>query len=223
MGVLISDEQQSILVDGLHDFYGNAYEYPTKDVVNMLIANDEENFLEIVGNLNTHQHGDHFHETLTSQFLKNNPEVMFIGSDQTCSQIEHQAKGCLGKEDRSTFSIGDVEVEGFYMDHANPARLSAIQNIGFLIKINDRTILHVGDSYFNQDLFERLNLSSQKIDLVILPSWMASSDKVRDWINPKNILVTHVDPKRKNEIVTSVNRIYPNANFCTFMGEKFDY
>ena len=223
MGILISDKEQSVLVDGLHDFYGDTCEFPPKDLVNSLIANKEEDFPEIVGNLNTHQHGDHVDENITSRFLENNPGVRSIGPDQTCAQISHQAKTCISEGDGQTVFLDEIEAESFYMDHASPARLGSIQNIGFLVKINNRTILHAGDTYFNPKLFERLDLTSQKIDVAILPGWMDDSGKVRDWINPKNILVTHRGPKKGDGIKKQVRSSCPNAIFFTSIREEFDY
>ena len=66
MGVLLQDGNHSVLIDGLHEYYGPAYLPPSEELVNDLSTpGGVFEVPQVV--LFTHYHGDHFSANLVKE------------------------------------------------------------------------------------------------------------------------------------------------------------
>ena len=78
MGVLISGDSTSILIDGLHKEYKPAYQYPPKSLVDELIGTEKAYQPPIRYILNTHIHKDHFDAELIVEFMQHNAKTVLF-------------------------------------------------------------------------------------------------------------------------------------------------
>ena len=232
MGVLISGRSTAISVDGLHKRYKPAYQHPPEDLVRQIISNKEHPPIRIL--LNTHIHQDHFDAGLVRTFLKQNPKAILIGPPQTgeeiasvngVEQLSNRVRVVpLQNNKLTTFNSGDVQVDGFFLQHVNPARHSAIKNIGYLITIDDKIVLHAGDTDWNGEVFKALALHERQIDVAILPNWMVmtadGAEIVKTHLQPKQIIVAHISPFSKQEVKEEVQKYFPDAILFTEIGEE---
>lgn len=232
MGVLINDQKQSILIDGLHKKYQAYYQYPSNELVKKIIANKD--FPEITVLLQTHIHKDHFDPELVSQFLKNNTNAILIGPPQSKEAIlktnsiknSNQRLKTIDYKQQTKHILKhkSIQVTGFYLNHAGAARHSQTENIGYLININGKKILHVGDTGWNEDLFEALDLEKEGIDVAILPNWLAMYEEgievINKYIQPQQIVATHISPFEKETVTKGIKKHFPNAVMFTEIGQE---
>lgn len=232
MGVLIEGKATSVLIDGLHKEYGPAYQYPPKELVQKLTEN--ESFNSPIGLvMNTHIHKDHFDDQLVHEFLKRNKKSVFIGPEQITKELtklktsKDQLRGIsTEKHGRQKASNPYCSVTAFFLNHANPRMHSKIKNVGYLIEIDDTKIVHFGDAFWIEEVFENLDLEKEKIDIAILPSWMIASTKNRKMINkyiqPKKIIATHISPTYP-QTMDNLKEYYPEAISFTEILQEFKY
>lgn len=232
MGVLIHDQKTAILIDGLHKEYQAAYLFPPPALTNQLI-NGQKGIPAISLLLNTHFHRDHFDEALSAQFLQKNPTASFIGSQQAVDLIGEasdqiqQRLIAIPYEDyqKRQFAFTGFSVKAFKMDHVNPTRHHAVQNLGFIINIDGLKILHIGDSHWYEDiqLFEKVKMMDENIDVAILPYWMLLSGKDKEqlnqYIHPEYLIATHIPPDLSEADAKAIWRIFPNAILFQTLGQ----
>ncbi len=230
MGVLIAGQSDAVLIDGLHKPYKPAYLHPPEKLVQEMIANKAHPPIGIL--LNTHIHQDHFDAGLVHQFLRENPNAQLIGPPQTAEGIASlggverlgaKIKVVPIKDNKiTTFNCGEVQVDGFYLRHANPARHGAIKNIGYLITMDGLKILHAGDTDWNGEVFKSLALNKRDIDVAILPNWMVMTKEgaaiVSTHLKPRQIIVTHISPFSEAEVKEAVAQYFPQAILFTEIG-----
>lgn len=224
MGVHISDGQSSILIDGLHTKYGEDYLFPSEELVAKI--NTELNPTAI---LFTHYHGDHFSSTLSKEYLRLHKKAILFGSSQITKNFPQLADRTvtIHTEDytKQTTSIGKLRITGVKINHVGK-RHTNVENIGYIVQINNIKFLHVGDAdwYEEINLFNQLELIDEAIDVVILPYWMLLENKtsilIQRYINPKHIIATHISPKIKETELFDLKNRYPNTFFLTKLEQQ---
>ena len=215
MGVLISSGDKQILVDALHEYYGDDYLYPPKSLVDKIFFADEP-FTSIDIALSTHVHGDHFSPNFAGAFLENNGNANYILTQQSFDSTKSVYKEFMKVEDRLSsstkylnnirnFNFEDFHITSIHLPHVGAERHADIQNSGYVINLNGLKILHVGDANPSPDNFKYKEL--ENLDVAILPIWFLgeAGQKVVETLNPKHIIITHIAPK-------SVERVKPFAD-----------
>ncbi|MEP1305802.1 MAG: MBL fold metallo-hydrolase [Balneola sp.] len=232
MGVLISGEESSVLIDGLHTEYNKEYYlFPPQSLVDSL-TNVLGDFPPIKAVAATHFHGDHLDAEQVSKFLDKNTQVLFFGSQQSINLVKEINSNNIDqlitiKTDtyqKQSDKISDISITGFYMNHVNPERHEAVQNIGYIIEIEGRKILHTGDSNWFEEAFTELDLKDENIDVAVFPFWMLldekDSSKLKEWINPKHIVATHLPPNGYEDYIKTIESTYPNSYSLTTLNQK---
>ncbi|WP_074407751.1 MBL fold metallo-hydrolase [Aquimarina megaterium] len=224
MGVLISDHQSSVLIDGLHTKYGDDYLFPSKEVVHKINTRFKPNVI-----LFTHYHGDHFSASLSREYLVLNKKAVLFGANQITknfSDFEDRVVTITTKDyTKQTIDIGKVTVTGLKINHAGKRHV-AVENVGYIIKINNKRFLHVGDTnWFEEiELFNTLQLHGASIDVAILPYWMLLQDDasilIKKYINPKKVIATHISPKIKKKELLDLKNRYPDIYFLTTLEQQ---
>ncbi len=232
MGILISGEHSSILVDGLHDEYvRNSYLYPGEETLAELIKNEGTSFPKIKAALNTHYHNDHFDTALTNTFLTENKLSVFLASAQATESLDAPASQIMtistNGYQKQTIRYDDFSITGFYLDHVNPNRNGEVQNIGYIIEIDGVRIFHAGDTNWFDTAFETLALKELEVDIAFLPYWMLLEEsgvpKMNNWVNPKQVVALHMYPKYFEGHQKNILRNYPKAKLFLKQNESFSY
>lgn len=232
MGVLISGEESSILIDGLHTEYNKEYYlFPPQSLVDSL-TNGLGDFPPIKAVAATHYHGDHLDAEQVIRFLDENSETLFFGSRQSTELVKEAGSNnderiiTIETKDyqKQTVKAGDISVTGFYMNHVSPARHGSVQNVGYIIEIEGNKILHTGDSNWFEEAFTELDLKDENIDVAIFPYWMLLNHQkiiqLRTWVNPKHIVATHLPPSGYEDYIKTIKTTYPKTTFFTTLNQK---
>ncbi len=227
MGVYISSNQFSILIDGLHTRYGEDYLFPDQKLIhkiNTLLKPDALVF--------THQHGDHFNEQLSRDFLTRNKESILFGPKQITNKLSEFSDRLftISTKDYSkqTIKYGEAKITGFKINHAGKKH-TTIENVGYIIHIGNKNILHVGDTNWLEEikLFDQLKLVEEAIDIVILPYWMLldnkASELIKKHIQPNHIVATHISPRIKKEELHALKKKFPNTFFLTKPEQRIQF
>ena len=90
-----------------------------------------------------------------------------------------------------------------------------IQNLGHILEIGGKKILHVGDAEFTTSEFRKVALADEEIDIAILPYWYLIGENVKEklteLINPKHIIASHVPPAEGERIKMNISKNFPEA------------
>jgi L-ascorbate metabolism protein UlaG (beta-lactamase superfamily) len=232
-GFLLEVAGKKILIDALYRDGVKGYVAPTAIQSNEM-ETGKAPFDGIHLALSTHYHADHFHPDAVGSFLKNNPGATYISTDQSrqalmkvftgyqeiAGQVRsmHPAEGAAAQE-----SVDGINVEGFNLHHG---RNRPVENLGFLLEVGGRRILHMGDTESTTSDLEPLALDKKKIDLAFVPFWYLVEGSWRETIllavAPQRIVVMHMPaPDAEDSYIESlggwdkvtedIKKRYPNA------------
>lgn len=200
-GFLISNENIKILIDGL--FKSKHYTSPSDSLILKIIENKTP-----VDNINyflvTHDHQDHFNEKLVSDFLLKNIKTKFISTSESCKKLNETGFKstnliCQNLEIGELKEINEIKneyfsVSAFRLKHGTS---TDINNLAYIIRINDFNIMHMGDSFIlqNQEYIDKINWDDYKID-VLFVGYMDVNQFVLETlsktIKPKNLIMMHI-------------------------------
>lgn len=224
MGVYISNEDSSVLIDGLHTKYGDDYLFPTTSLIHKIRKQLRPDAI-----LFTHHHGDHFSASLANEYLASNKNSVLCGSNQITKEIKTSKDRLftIATTDYSkqTITIKDFKITGLKINHVGK-RHTAIENIGYIVDLGEYRILHVGDTNWMEEinLFSQLGLINEHIDIAILPYWMllenSASQQIKKHIDPKQIIATHISPRIAQQELQEMKKKYPDIHFLTTLEQQ---
>lgn len=232
-GVLISSGGKQVLIDGLHREYGPEYAFlPDAQRVQIETARAPFNEIDLV--LVSHRHLDHFHPESVGLHLQHNPEAFLVSSQQVIDEVQKSFKNFQAIKSRVTaatppwqekiaMKVAGIDFEMLGLRHGT-GRHATIQNLGHIIKLGGKKLLHVGDADTSIENFEKLNLDEEGIDIAFLPDWFLLYSEgqtvVREHIKPKQIIAVHVSPSNGEKVAAQVRQNFPGAVAFTTMLEK---
>ena len=232
-GFLLEVDGKKILIDALYRDGVKGYVAPSATQSNAM-ETGKAPFDGIQLALSTHYHADHFHPDAVGSFLKNNPGATFISTDQSrqalmkvfagYQEIAGQVRGLQPAEGTaSRESVDGINVEAFNLHHG---RNRPVENLGFLVEVGGRRILHMGDTESTTSDLEPLSLSKQEIDLAFVPFWYLVEGSWRETIllavAPRRIVVMHLPAPDAGDsyieslggwdkVTENIKKAYPNA------------
>ncbi|UCE17256.1 MAG: MBL fold metallo-hydrolase [Gemmatimonadota bacterium] len=234
-GVLITSHETQILIDALFRNFGSDYPFHSyEDLEKLETATTPYDSIDIV--LATHGHGDHFNSQSVGRHLIHNENAYFIGPLQTVqllhsqfadySTIEDRVEGITPDFNQDTTVIREgVEIEILYLHHWLPDPSDPIENVGFLITIDGKKILHLGDANPAENNFDVFDLQERDIDVAILPFWILISSNLKTFIDthirPKQIIAAHLPLSDSSPFVqppvisAAIENIHPSALLFT--------
>jgi Tol biopolymer transport system component len=101
--------------------------------------------------LSTHAHGDHFDAELTRAYLERNPNGIFVSTRETVDLLQKDYPAFEEVQERvKAFEPGEgeriaVTLNGIDLEILNLPHGVSCANIGFIIHIGGRKVLHTGD------------------------------------------------------------------------------
>lgn len=235
-GVLISSGGKQVLIDGLHREYERAYAFlPPAEREKIETAKAPFDKIDLV--LVSHRHLDHFHPESVGLYLQHNPRSRLVSSQQVVEEVEKNFKNYDAisarvtaatppSKERVTMKIDGIEFEILRLSHGT-GRHATIQNLGHIIKLGGKKLLHIGDADTAIENFEKLNLDEEQIDIAFLPFWFLTGSEgqtvIRDHIKPKQIIAVHISPGESEKTITQMKQLFPGAVAFTTMLEKRTY
>lgn len=233
-GVLISSGGKQVLIDGLHREYETYAVLPAAERERIEAAKAPFDKIDLI--LVSHRHLDHFHPESVGLHLKHNPKTMLVSSQQVVGEVEKHFKDYEAVKARVTgatpplkekvaMKVAGVDFEILGLGHGS-GRHGSIQNLGHVIKLGGRKLLHVGDADTAAEIFEKFNLDEEGIDIAFLPYWFLLGDAgqavVREHIKPKHIIAVHLPPDAE-KVARQIRQVFPGAAVFTTMLEKRHY
>lgn len=235
-GVLISSGDKQVLIDGLHRQYGIHYQFlPTAQREKIEAAQapfDKINLLLV-----SHLHLDHFHPEAVGLHLQYNPKATLVSSQQVVDEVEKNFKdyetvrarvtgATPTLKERVAMKVAGIDFEVLGLGHGSE-RFRWIQNLGHIIKLGGKKLLHIGDADMSPEIFSAFNLDEEGIDIAFLPSWFLTEKDgqalVREHIKPKHIIAVHISPVEAKKVVGQIKAAFPDAVAFTTMLEKRQY
>lgn len=230
MGVLITHDNISVLVDGLHKKYGDDYLFPPQKLIEKL-KEGQETYIPPSLLLFTHKHGDHYNLELTNNYLESHPESIVIGPGQVGKMIKKDksfAKVLTDDYSKQEFFHKNIKIRAFKMDHAG-SRHAAIENVGHIVSIGGKNFLHVGDTSWNLEnkMFKKLEINKENIDVAFLPYWMLldknAKNQLKKHFKTTQIVATHISPRINKKDLEAIKERYPKVHFLTRLEEQIKF
>ena len=222
-GVLIRTGEQSVLIDGLFRPYRHYAHVPAEQSQALEAAQAPFGGADLI--LVSHIHGDHFHPQSVANYLKRQGGSILATSKQAAAAVQSilrrneesrkrlvEINPAAGKKGKRKF--GQIEVTFLGLPHGSP-RQGWVQNLGHLIRMGGKTLLHVGDAELSSKNFRPFKLSKEKIDIAFLPYWYLLSEEGRqlvdEQIRPRRIVAVHVLPREAEEVCGKIAQALPEA------------
>lgn len=203
-GFLIETSGHKILVDALFDRGVPGYATLPPELRSDLMR-AEGRFAAVDLVLATHYHRDHFDARTVAAHLRANPRALFVSTEQALAALGEVApeiaesgrvRGLSPAAGRRVAIEHDgMELEVLHLHHGHGGN-PPTQNLGFLLKVGDWKLLHVGDTESTAEDFAVNNLVSERIDVAFLPDWHLgypdSRELVDRVIRPRRTVAMHL-------------------------------
>jgi L-ascorbate metabolism protein UlaG (beta-lactamase superfamily) len=235
-GVLISSGGKQVLIDGLHREYERDYAFlPPAQREKIETAKAPFDQIDLI--LVSHLHLDHFHPESVGLHLQHNPKALLVSSQQVVTEVEKNFKDYRAIQSRVTaatppwkekvaMKVAGIEFEILSLRHGT-GRHATIQNLGHVIKLGGKKLLHIGDADTAVENFEKFNLDEEGIDVAFIPIWfLLGADGqtiVREHIKPKQIIAVHISPSEGETITGQIRQVFPDAVAFTTLLEKRNF
>ena len=223
-GVHIKSGNKSVLIDALFDDYYKDYLSLSVADRNKLISG-ESPFEKIDLVLATHIHRDHFEAQITGNFLSSHDESKMLSSEQVdadlkekftdYSKIERQ----IIAHERDVYTtkeeINGIEIHSFFINHAGGERTADIENMGFIIELGGKKILHLGDADMNIERFKAVDITQYNVDIALIPYWYMADENgikiVKEQIKAKNLIGVHFPKAGSPMALEEIAKNFPKA------------
>lgn len=228
-GVLISSGETQVLIDGLYrDHYPDFP--PPPEGIQTSLETAQSPFDQVDALLVTHRHEDHFHPEATGRHLVNNANATLIAPEQAASEIQQSFEDYATIQNRIRGrtpelgkvlgeEVGDLKIDVLSLPHANPARFSSIENVGYLFKLGEVSFLHIGDANITAEILAPYKLAEASIDYALVPYWTildpASLAILKEQIAPRHFVAIHIPPKNAERVTTHFASTYPDVLVLT--------
>lgn len=236
MGVLISAAGKNVLIDVIHREYKPSYLFPPPDLLKALeAAAPPYNAVDLI--LVTHNHLDHFHSESIALHMQNDPKATLVSPEQIVAEIAKNAAGFDAIKSRvkevtpawnqkAVMDTVGIKLTVLGLRHVN-LRHREVQNLGYIVEIAGRKVLHVGDAELSDENFASFLLKAENIDVAVLPAWFldtsAGCDQVKKLIGAKHLIATHIPPDHANDYKKNVTTNCAGADAFINLLEERNY
>jgi L-ascorbate metabolism protein UlaG (beta-lactamase superfamily) len=197
-GFLVRSGSRAVLFDALFGVGLPEYDHvPVAVVHDMEAARPPFENIDLV--FISHVHPDHFDVQSTVRFLNSHPSAIVVaptevferlrgaltGDIPTISQV-HAVSADKGRI--STLQERGIEIGAFPLAHGN------VENLAYLVRLDGRTVLHLGDADLPLNDLPDLKLFANAIDVAFVPFWQLTenAEAIRDQVGSKIIVPMHL-------------------------------
>ena len=172
----------------------------------------------------SHRHRDHFQADAAITFLKKHPETILVSSQQVVDALSAEPGFEMVREQVEMIFPRPGEIrtwkrDGLSVDFINLAhggeRFKDIQNLGHIIHIGGKRVLHVGDAATKHNLYKPYVDHLKDIDLALIPYWFYQSKSgqalLSQVIHSKHEAAIHIPPQERSQIIRSFSNTHPNV------------
>ena len=147
MGIAVSHNDSTILIDALHDFYGSDY-LPTDEKALHAILGKQAPYKKIIAIAATHRHSDHFDSAVVTNVANVHASALIISGGQTQSLLSSSLQKNFTKvSDTLTIRINDGLILYLHrIPHTYATRHAGVENYRVEITWNGFRLVHLGDA-----------------------------------------------------------------------------
>ncbi|HEY9429857.1 MAG TPA: MBL fold metallo-hydrolase [Blastocatellia bacterium] len=209
-GFLISGAGKKILLDALFREGVKGYAAPSAPAREKL-EKAAAPFDSVDLALATHYHADHFDPMAVSRYLLSNPQALFVSTPQAVEKLKAAEPQFASLKSR-VIAAAPKEGERVRIAHRGIAaqalnvhhgRNRPIENLGFLVEIGGRKLLHIGDAEATDADLATYELPKEAIDIAFVPYWYFLSDGLKKAVSgqlrPRHIVVMHIPPLNEED------------------------
>jgi L-ascorbate metabolism protein UlaG (beta-lactamase superfamily) len=113
-----------------------------------------------------------------------------------------------------SLTVGAIRVEFLRLSHGT-GRFAEIQNLGHLVTLGGRTVLHVGDADMVPANFAAYDLAARKIDVVCVPYWYfgdeAGEKIIAEHFRPAQLIACHIPPDELVQVAQRLAAEHPDV------------
>ena len=228
-GFLIESNSKKVLIDCLFNTGWNSYLIPSDSIISEITSLqapfNNANLLLI-----THNHPDHFNDSLVVEYLNKNSENILIAPTLVTTAIlknqdfknRNQVVDLdkINRQNNDT-TINGIRIRSFFILHDSRPQ---IEHVGFLIDIGDIKVFHSGDSNGSDSVeFGKFQLQKEQIDLAFLNFygfWNTKEERLftEKYILPKKISLIHIPQNEFKNVMDSVKLIRDFIDITLFDG-----
>jgi L-ascorbate metabolism protein UlaG (beta-lactamase superfamily) len=178
-GFLIESSGKKVLIDALFKNGWNNYLTPADSIVSKIL-NQQAPFNQVNLMLITHNHEDHFNDSMVVAYLNNNSENILIAPPLVTNAIFKNP--ALKKNENQIVELDKISRE------KNDKTINGIK------------VFHSGDFNGSETVeFGKLELQKEQIDIALLNFygfWSTKEERLftEEYIHPKRIALTHIPP-----------------------------
>lgn len=201
-GLLLELYDKKILIDGFCNSALPIYKNPTKYIrEKMILGSPPFNNIDIL--LFTHHHSDHFDVKSTGEFLKNNKDTFVLSTPKVIDEIKKAYfeidEDRLFSANPQLYSREDITLKGICIQSISMLHegkeYEDVQNLGFLIEVEEKKVCHVGDAKAIKENYMDLDLIQKNIDLLAVPfpyvGVHTGRQVIEKYIAPKKVAAIH--------------------------------
>ena len=204
-GFLIEMDSKKMIIDGLFKEGYNHYSVPDSGI-QVLLTSNMKPFNDINLILVSHVHGDHFDSEMVISCMINNPDAKLICPEQVAAKIRENTgdyekiKSRIIECTPDTFTVQqvkthEIEITACRLAHGHK-RHKDIQNIGYLIHLNGKTVFHTGDANPHQiDKLTGIKLNEKNINIALINDafgHMKNAEITKKYINAQYNVTMHL-------------------------------
>jgi L-ascorbate metabolism protein UlaG (beta-lactamase superfamily) len=226
-GFLIGDSIRSVVIDGFVTRPHSKYGAVDASVWERMLAR-EAPFDNVVLALVSHVHRDHFQPRAAMAFLLAHPETTLVSSPDVRKALESEPAFDRVSErvkslepawgERLAWEIEGLRVEFLHLPHGG-IPWSEIHNIGHVVELDGKSVLHIGDAQQDSQPYEAVDLSKTVFDVALIPYWMYSSSDGRElrsnYLRAKTEIAVHVPPREVKEVREAMAKSYPEVQLLS--------
>ncbi len=215
-GFLIAGAGKKVLVDALYREGVSGYVVPPpRQRTQMESAQPPFDGIDLV--LTTHYHGDHFHPEAVGTCLLSNPRAIYVSTPQAVEALQghfgqfvdvrERVRSVLPREgNKESVSLPGIDLRVMNLHHG---RKRPVENLGFLIVLGGRKLLHMGDTEATYKDLLPLRLDEAEIDVAFVPFWLLLDPgwrkAVREGIKPRRVVAMHLpEPRARDRYIESL-------------------
>jgi L-ascorbate metabolism protein UlaG (beta-lactamase superfamily) len=233
-GFLIGTKNQQFAIDALFKDVFHDYLAPNDSMVSKIIKGQRP-FDKLHLLLFTHDHQDHFNDSMVIAYLNYNRRNIIIAPSLAIDAItknprykgnQNQLIGLYKCDQyKKDTIVQGLRIQSFALQHDNRPE---IENLGYLIDVNGVRIIHTGDcTGADTSQFAALQLQTKNIDLAFLNFYgFWKFQKHRDFtlnqINPKKMVLMHIPPKEVEQVKDYVKNKISNFIDITVFDKSMD-
>jgi len=232
-GFLFEIDGKKVLIDALFDeIEGNWCDSPS-DSITDLMKNSIHPFDSIDIVAITHNHIDHFNESIVIQHMLSNQNAIVICPNQVNAilatnpnyqKIKNRIISITPEPlADSNIVVSKVSIKVLRLEHSGSMKENPesgemvnmhhdVENLGYLFNINGTKIFHCGDTNpLNEKEYNTFQLNKEEIDIAFVERLFFAFYKEKDleminkFLNPDNIIVMHIRPENKGAYFDYLN------------------